>query len=75
MIMYLSGLLSLKNIDELDLSEVNVLQAFPYMKKNSHEYISKCKNFLMDSGAFTMMNSKSEWLLILSILKIWFQIN
>lgn len=59
MIMYLSGLLSLKNVDELDLSEVNVLQAFPYMKKNSHEYIPRCKNFLMDSGAFTMMNSKS----------------
>ena len=46
MIMYLSGLLSLKNVDELDLSEVNVLQAFPYMKKILMNTFQDVKIFL-----------------------------
>ena len=60
MILYLSGLFTIKDVDKIDLSSLNVLQAFPYMKKDSHLYVDKCKNFLMDSGAFTMMNSKNK---------------
>lgn len=59
--LYLSGLLSDKNIlSQVNLGDLNVLQAFPYMKNDSHIYINQCRNFLLDSGAFTMMNKKNN---------------
>ena len=62
MILYLSGLLSENNnfLDKLKLSEISTLQAFPYMNANKVEYIKKFKNFILDSGAFTMMNKNNK---------------
>lgn len=62
MILYLSGLLSESEdfINKLNLQELSILQSFPYMNDNKLKYISKCKNFILDSGAFTMMNNKRK---------------
>lgn len=62
MILYLSGLLSESNdfLDKLDLSKISTLQAFPYMSNNKIDYINKFNNFILDSGAFTMMNKNNK---------------
>lgn len=46
--------------DIWDISNLYILQSFAYAKPSHIEYYSRCKGFLMDSGAFTIMNSKSR---------------
>ena len=62
MILYFSGLFSESSsfIEKLQLNELSVLQAFPYMTNKCLKYIHGVKNFLLDSGAFTVMNSKGK---------------
>ena len=49
-----------QNIEEfIDLSKLHILQSFAYVSSCKCEKFSLCKDFLMDSGAFTIMNSKS----------------
>lgn len=62
MILYFSGLLSESTsfLDKLNMKELSVLQAFPYMNESKIKYIYESKNFLLDSGAFTVMNSKNK---------------
>lgn len=45
--------------DFIDLSKLHILQSFAYVSSCECEKFALCKNFLMDSGAFTIMNSKS----------------
>ena len=46
--------------DYHDLSDMNVLQSYAYMKPEHAEHYKDCKNFLMDSGAFTLMVSNKK---------------
>lgn len=45
--------------DFIDLSKLHILQSFAYVSSCECEKFALCKDFLMDSGAFTIMNSKS----------------
>ena len=44
----------------VDLSKLHILQSFAYAKDEDAEKYKLCKDFLMDSGAFTIMNLKSN---------------
>ena len=63
--LYLSGVLEKMNtknynIDEIiNLADCHVLQSFAYAKEKHTEKYKQCKSFMMDSGAFTIMHSKS----------------
>ena len=64
--LYLSGVIEkMKDksvgIDKvIDLSQYHILQSFAYAKEKDAEYYPQCKSFMMDSGAFTLMMSKSK---------------
>lgn len=45
--------------DFVDLSKLHILQSFAYITSCECEKFVLCKDFLMDSGAFTIMNTKS----------------
>lgn len=47
------------NVKEL-LEGANILHSFAYNKPGCSECYSYCKNLLLDSGAFTVMNSKKS---------------
>lgn len=48
-------------IEELiDLSKLHILQSFASISSCNCEKFALCKDFLMDSGAFTIMNSKQK---------------
>lgn len=47
------------NMEKL-LKDVHVLLSFAYAKEKYIPYYNMCKTFLMDSGAFTMMNNKKK---------------
>lgn len=42
----------------VDLSKLHILQSYAYAKDEDAERYILCRDFLMDSGAFTIMNSK-----------------
>lgn len=42
------------------LKNSHVLQSFAYVKKNHSEYYKHCKSIMLDSGAFTIMNSRKS---------------
>ena len=44
----------------IDFSKLHILQSFAYASACDCEKFCLCKDFLMDSGAFTIMNSKSS---------------
>ena len=64
--LYLSGVLEKMNtkdydIDKIiDLSDCHILQSFAYAKEKDAERYNECKSFMMDSGAFTLMMSKTK---------------
>lgn len=43
----------------LNLSNLHILESFYNMNDGDEDYIRECKDFLLDSGAFSMMNSKN----------------
>ncbi|MBP5422555.1 MAG: hypothetical protein J6Y78_08960 [Paludibacteraceae bacterium] len=45
--------------DYYDLSELSILQSFAYAKPKYAEHYKDCKNFMLDSGGFTLIHSKS----------------
>lgn len=64
--LYLSGVLEKmhsKGYDiekHINLNECHILQSFVYAKDADAERYKDCKSFMMDSGAFTLMMSKSK---------------
>lgn len=68
MIFYLSSIIELSNdfsrVDKFenlfDFEKSNVLLSFAKYKKGDEKYVEKCKRILIDSGAFTFLNSKKE---------------
>lgn len=63
--LYLSSLIeNISNFPEKNKIEVlnnsHILQSFAYVKKNHPEYYKYCKSIMLDSGAFTIMNSKKN---------------
>lgn len=46
-----------ENVEEL-LKDTHILHSFAYMNPKYVPFYTMCKSFLMDSGAFTVMNSK-----------------
>lgn len=48
-----------KNVETVvDLSRLHILQSYAYATEKHAEKYGLCKDFLMDSGAFTVMNNK-----------------
>lgn len=66
--LYLSGVIEnissctpSKNIGNyIKMEELHILQTFFSVSKKDHEYWSRAKSFLMDSGAFSMMAGKRK---------------
>lgn len=64
--LYLSGLIETTlgwgmNIEDTwDLKNTYILQSFAYAKDEHTQYYTQCKGFVMDSGAFTIMNKKNK---------------
>ena len=64
--LYLSGVLEKmhsKGYDiekHINLNECHILQSFVYAKDADAERYKDCKSFMMDSGAFTLMMSKTK---------------
>lgn len=66
--LYLSGVIECKNdfkekgglLEWVDFSKLHILQTFYSVTNNDDFYYDKCADFLMDSGAFSVMNSKAQ---------------
>jgi hypothetical protein len=66
--LYLSGVIECKNdfkekgglIDFVEFNKLHILQTFYDVKNGDEFYFDKCADFLMDSGAFSVMNSKAQ---------------
>jgi hypothetical protein len=66
--LYLSGVIECKNdfkekgglIDFVEFNKLHILQTFYDVKDGDEFYFDKCADFLMDSGAFSVMNSKAQ---------------
>lgn len=59
--LYLSAVLQKSGVENVvDLSKLHILQSFAYAQDKYAEKFCKCKDFLMDSGAFTIMMNKKK---------------
>ena len=62
--LYLSTVLNSNLNQEKDFEQLldgtNILQSFAYDFNGAEKYYSMCKSILLDSGAFTVMNSKNK---------------
>ncbi len=66
--LYLSGVIECKNdfeekgglIDFVEFDKLHILETFYNVKNGDELFFDKCADFLMDSGAFSVMNSKAQ---------------
>lgn len=54
-----NGAIKINVEDVINLNNLHILQSFAYAKEEHIEKYKLCKNFLLDSGAFSAMNSKT----------------
>ena len=45
----------------VDLSKLHILQSYIYAEEKYAEKFCRCKDFMMDSGAFTIMMGKKKF--------------